>query len=61
MIKILYRDPSVGDTVLVATVKGKVSDLLQPDKFQPKSEINKYLNNLLHPDAIPYSCIYHHS
>lgn len=48
LIKNLYRDPAIGDTVLVSIVKGSVSDLLQTN-FKGKSEINRYLNDLLRP------------
>ncbi|WP_139491399.1 Ger(x)C family spore germination protein [Brevibacillus dissolubilis] len=44
----LYRDPRVGDNVVLGVVKGKVMDLLQ-GKYENKPEMGVYLNNLLRP------------
>jgi spore germination protein len=44
----LYRNPSVGDNVFVAIVRGSVQEVIA-GKYENKPEVNRYLNNLLHP------------
>jgi spore germination protein len=47
-IKALYRNASIGDSVYIAIVKGKVEDVIKNEyKDQPRT--STYFNNLLHP------------
>ncbi|WP_342404630.1 Ger(x)C family spore germination protein [Brevibacillus sp. FSL K6-2834] len=43
-----YRNPAVGENVVVAVVGGKAEDVIK-GKYENKPEINTYLNNLLRP------------
>lgn len=48
VVENFYRNPSVGDNVFIAIVKGSVEDLMMA-KYENKPEFNKFLNDLLHP------------
>jgi len=47
-VKGLYRDPRIGDNVLVAIVKGNVEELMST-KYQRAPELGTYINDLLRP------------
>ncbi|MGC5325243.1 Ger(x)C family spore germination protein [Brevibacillus sp. SYSU BS000544] len=61
VIKALYRDPSIGDALLVAIVDGSCEKLLMQGSKENKTEINTFMNNLLRPrgdtDFIPFTTL----
>jgi spore germination protein len=48
MIHYLYRNPMIGDTVILAIVKGSAQEALEK-KYKANPNTSEYLNNLLHP------------
>ncbi|WP_042347963.1 Ger(x)C family spore germination protein [Bacillus massiliigorillae] len=52
-----YRDPTVGDRVLVAIVKGKVNDLIMTKSPQSNLNIGIYITNMIVQNYVNYNGI----
>ncbi|WP_409345688.1 Ger(x)C family spore germination protein [Paenibacillus sp. MBLB4367] len=50
-VKHLYRDPTIGDSVLFAIVRGSAEEMMKHE-YGNKPEFSTYMNNLLHPRQV---------